>query len=119
MGKVGADYHDTYENFREIMPEVEVIITGTNWSNAISEVLSQESDLKIPIFFNNLPDGTKVELPDIIKHKSNIINSIGITKYYENQQEQIKLLSVLCPNCKFIHVGNKGEISGEKDKWII
>lgn len=95
---VFADLNGTYDSHPEIHGMVKGIITGNSWEN-----FDDIDPLDVPIFFNPLPKDGEHSLINIVNHKANIINKIGVTDFYENEPQQKNMLVIMCPKCK-IHL---------------
>ena len=103
MSVVGADYDGTFDYLSpDDRDSVDIIITGNGYDQ-YSRLYND--GVRIPIFWN--PD--KNELMEIVNHKANIINKVGVEVYYEDQPMQVTMLKALCPKCKIIRI-----MGGEK-----
>ena len=98
MSRVFADYDSTYSSHPEIHGLVEAIVTGNSWENS-DDIYGQEIDLMLPVFFNPVSDVDNNQ-SKIILHKAEIINRCGVTRFFEDQPQEVAQLKILCPNCK-------------------
>jgi len=100
---VASDYDGTFPYLAgEDKDRVKFIITG-NLYTAYWRLY--DDGVRIPVFWNP----GKEELMDIVTHKANIINKTGVTLFYEDQSEQLSMLKLLCPKCKFILITGKNK----------
>lgn len=98
---IAADYDLTYSGHPEIWGQTDIIITGNSWG-MYDEVMSDWSGPKKPVFWNPVePDGNVMS---IISHKADIINKTKARRFYEDQKEQVDVLSALCPDCDVVWV---------------
>jgi len=100
-----SDLDGTYRQHEEIRGEVEGIVTGRSWDDS-RNIDDDVRRIPVPIFFNPDPDTTPT-LESIVAHKSFVINSAQVTKFYEDQKEQVNLLKILCPSCEIVWINNK------------
>ncbi len=107
MRRAFADFDGTWTNHPEIWEQVEAVVTGESWEN-YNEFMNDWVGPRRPVFFNPVEDGDLSTLT-IVSHKSNIINKCNVTKFFEDQQEQVDMLQLLCPNTEIVHV--KGEMT--------
>jgi hypothetical protein len=98
---IGSDLHGSFDAHPEIWDKVDVIVTGETWEE-FEGLMEKYVGPKKPIFLNPLPKGESPDLGNIVSHKEDIINTMEIDEYYEDQKEQADLLKILCPNCKII-----------------
>src|ERR1035437_1082575 len=97
MRPICSDLDNTFTSHPEIRGEVQVIITGNNWSEW--EHVMDNSD-NLPVYLNP----GKHELMDIVAHKAQVLNKINAQKFFEDQKEQVLLLKTMCPNCRIVLV---------------
>ncbi len=99
---VAADYDGTYDLHPEIHGITDLIITGNSWEEAagVGEDLRRTD---IPVFYNTVKSGEE-NLSNIVSHKADTIKKIGATKFFEDQPQQVKLLQLMCPDCKIVLV---------------
>jgi hypothetical protein len=95
---IASDLDGTYTDHPELWGKIDFIISANNWDK-YKEIMDEE-DIHLPIFFNPGEE----DLPEIIKHKSNVLNKTGAVKYYEDQKIQADMLRLLCPKCKIVLV---------------
>lgn len=99
---IGADFDGTWTDHPEIWGQTQVIITGNSWER-FEIVINDWVGPRKPIMF--APYGEKdVDLIKIVNHKANMINTIGVGKYYENNPEAVDMLKILCPDTEIILV---------------
>lgn len=98
MKKIVASDHDgSFETHPEIRDQVDFLITGRAWNDREGMITRG-----LPVFFN--PTSEKPTLDQVIMHKASIINRTGVSVYYENQPDQVKVLRVMCPKCKVVQL---------------
>lgn len=106
---IGSDLDGTWTDHPELWTIVDIIVTGNSWES-FNTVMDYIDGPKRVMFFN--PIGKSQEaLMNIVNHKAEIINKIGISGFYEDQLKQVNMLKILCPNCTIHHV--------EEDKTAI
>lgn len=99
--KIFSDYDNCYDFLTpEEKQKVEAIITGNNYTQYAR---LYDDGVRIPVFWNP----GKEDLMEIIMHKANIINKVGVDLFYEDQASELGFLRILCKKCRFIQV--KGE----------
>jgi hypothetical protein len=97
-----SDYNGTWDSHSELWGKVQGIITGVSWRE-YPEFREKKIGPGLPIYF--YPGKEKeTDMVSIAKWKSDIINKIGVTKYYENDPTTINILKILCPTCKIVRV---------------
>lgn len=99
---VGSDFDNTWTIHPEIRGIVDVIITGNSWEETAG-VMEELGRTDIPVFFNTVKSGEE-NLSNIVVHKADIIKKLGVTKFFEDQSQQVNLLKVLCPKTKIVLV---------------
>lgn len=93
---IASDYDGTFPYLAsEDKDKVNFIITGENWENYWK---LYDDGVRIPVFWNP----GKEDLMTIVMHKANIINKTAVALFYEDQQEQMSMLKLLCPKTQFI-----------------
>ena len=97
MRPIASDLNGTYTDFPEIRGEVNFIVTAETWRTW--KDVKELSD-GLPVYLNP----GRSDLMDIVAHKANVINKMNISKFYENQKEQVMLLKTMCPNCRIVLV---------------
>lgn len=97
-----ADYNKTWEIHPELWGKVQGIITGVSWRE-YSSFREKKIGPGLPIYFYPGEAGES-DMVAIAKWKSDIINEVGVTKYYEDDPTTISVLTILCPKCKIIRV---------------
>ena len=77
-----------------------VIITGrtVKYSDETMQWLTKNNICSKYVYFNKLGCTRQKH----VEHKSNIINTLGITKYYEDDPKIVKALEKLCPNTTIV-----------------
>lgn len=98
---IASDYDGTYDEHPEIWGQVDVVVTG-NWWKDYEDVMDRWSGPKKPVYFN--PVDPEEQIMKIVSHKSETINRLKARRFYEDQEEQVRLLEILCPECEIILV---------------
>lgn len=97
-----ADYNDTFDSHPEIWGQVKGIITGASWKE-YQNFRERKIGPGVPIYFYPGEAGEK-DMLAIANWKADIINKIGVTKYYEDNDTTVNVLKILCPKTKIIRV---------------
>ncbi len=97
-----SDYNKTFETHPELWGRVKGIITGVSWKE-YSKFRERKIGPGLPIYFYPGEAG-ETDMVSIAKWKSDIINKVGVTKYYEDDSTQVNVLKILCPKCKIVQV---------------
>lgn len=97
-----ADYNDTFSSHPELWGRVQGLITGVSWRE-YSSFRERKIGPGLPIYFYTGKEH-ETDMVAVAKFKSDIINAIGVTKFYENDETQVNVLKILCPKTKIIQV---------------
>lgn len=98
---IASDFDGTWTDHPELWGIADVIVTG-EWFRNYNDVMDRYPGPKLPIYFNEIDPEEQVM--KIVEHKSNIINRLHARRFYEDQEEQVKLLTILCPECEIVLV---------------
>ena len=99
---IGSDYDETFSDHPELWSIANLIITGRSWED-YENFTADKVGPDIPVFMNPA-QLEKNNVMEIVQHKANIINKIGISKFYEDQPDEAKMIQLLAPKCKVILV---------------
>lgn len=100
---VFSDYHETWTDHPEIWGQVDAIVTSTPWYKS-DEVLGDNwVGPSRPVFFNPTSKNNESLLQEA-NHKASIINKCDVTKFFEDDEDVVPMLQIMCPNTKIIQV---------------
>lgn len=99
---IASDFDGTWTEHPEIRGQSKIIITGASYEE-FDRVMGEYEGEEKPIFFNPISDKEKTFL-STVNHKSQLINKMKISKYYEDNPETVTMLKIMCPDCQIIQV---------------
>jgi hypothetical protein len=97
-----SDYSGTFSDHSELWGLVKGIITGISWRE-YEKFREKKIGPGLPIYFYPGQDH-ETDMVAIATWKADIINKIGVTRYYEDDSTTINVLKILCPKCKIVQV---------------
>jgi hypothetical protein len=96
-----ADFYGTFSSHPEIWGKVKGLITGTSWQEYSKFREKKVGPGITTYFYPGSPDRSEFK---VINWKAQMINSIGVTKFYDDSPTTVEMLAILCPKCKIVLV---------------
>lgn len=85
---------------RQLDPAPSVVISGRTWSeyDLVARTVAQQ----MPLYIRG--QGVYGDRMAAAKFKAKMIELLGVTRFYEDDELQISVISTLCPRVDVVHV---------------